>query len=726
MSRESNESKKTNDPKKSSVTNFTWTDSLLVLNQNRSNKTIEILSSCGIKQIIDLLWLTPTKINLVPPVKSFELMIEEEIFRGKATIVSVDARPNFRIKGKGNVPLYTIRCKVRDLLSSQYLTLVWFNTYPSTAKKLKSMNDIEFFGTISSFNNQFQINNPTYKEIALTEKSEDAWVHEVQVKYPAIQGLQSRNITQLIQKIPNSLWQNIPTGIPLLTVKNRKLLTIEEAFKIKHGLIKEKLEKSYQDLATRTLAYYEFCLEQLKIKLRREKIKRLSGHLMPISKKNYQKYLQIFPYQLTDDQEKATQEILQDLVSGNPMMRLIQGDVGCGKTSVALLACMVACENKFQAVFMCPTEALAQQHYQSLSELLKNHPIQLALIIGSTKAKEKRFLIEQISQGEIDLIIGTHSLIQNAMTYKNLGLLIIDEQHKFGVNQRLKLIEKAKVSKNGTTFEAHCLIMSATPIPRSLSLTQYGDLDITTIKSLPKNRKGIKTKIITPALFEKFLSFLQTRITMGEQAYIVVPAIEESEVLDVQNVEEVFSRFKKFFPKLTIAALHGKMKSEEKENILNDFHQKKIHLLISTTVIEVGINVINSTIMAIMNPERFGLSSLHQLRGRVGRGEKAGFCFLITEKVQSAEVMKRLRIIETETDGFKIAEADLEIRGEGNLFGAEQSGSLTDRKVGNIITHSEQLYWAKDDISHLIEQNDPMIRATMTNLAKDTSIFATI
>ena len=322
---------------------------------------------------------------------------------------------------------------------------------------------------------------------------------------------------------------------------------------------------------------------------------------------------------------------------------------------------------------MCPTESLAIQHFSNISETLAGRGLVVELLLGSTPAKEKLQINKRLAGGAIGLLIGTHALIQDNIQFHSLGLSIIDEQHKFGVNQRIRLAEKER--------GCHCLIMTATPIPRSLCLTQYGDLSLSIIKTMPANRKAIKTRIVTPDKMGSFFDFVCTRLEMGEQAYVVVPAIQESQALDIANLEEIYGRFRHLFPAHSIAVLHGKMKAEEKAAIFCDFKERRIHILIATSVIEVGINVPNATVMAVFSPERFGLSSLHQLRGRVGRGDRPGFFFLVTEKGRGSVANKRMKILEKTTDGFKISEEDLRIRGKGDLFGTDQSGSEGRRRL---------------------------------------------
>jgi ATP-dependent DNA helicase RecG len=398
-------------------------------------------------------------------------------------------------------------------------------------------------------------------------------------------------------------------------------------------------------------------------------------------------------------------------------MRMVQGDVGCGKTWVAFASCIHAIKEGFQTAIMCPTESLARQHFSEAKKLFTDAGIKVALLLGGMKASEKKKLYEAISIGEIQLVIGTHALIQNDLSFKSLGLAVIDEQHKFGVEQRIKLVEKGK--------GAHCLIMTATPIPRSLSLSQYGDLDISTIKSLPKNRSGYKTRIVSEETFPKFLSFVKTRLSLNEQVYIVVPAIEESE-LDINNLKEVFDKFKKFFPESEICPLHGKLTPEEKEQSFLKFKEGKIDVLIATSVVEVGINVTNATIMAILNPERFGLSSLHQLRGRVGRGEKTGFCFLVAENKISKEAMARLEFIEQTSDGFSIAEEDLRIRGQGDLLGKNQSGSDGFKKIANPIAHYSLLLKAREFLLKISESNTMEFQDYLKKASKDVLVHTTI
>ena len=358
---------------------------------------------------------------------------------------------------------------------------------------------------------------------------------------------------------------------------------------------------------------------------------------------------------------------------------------------MAFGAALMAMENSYQVALMCPTESLALQHFLKLKEVFAPSSHSIDLLLGSTPLKQKKELFANLANGQIDLIVGTHSLIQDYVTFKNLSLVIIDEQHKFGVEQRLKLMKKNP--------HAHCLSMTATPIPRSLCLTQYGDLDISMIKTMPAHRKKIKTKIVEPSHFKHFLNFLCTRLQLGEQIYIVVPMIVGNEKQDLINLKLACEKFEKYFPHYRLKSLHGQLKASQKSQIFIDFRDHKIDILISTSVIEVGINIPNATVMAIMNPHRFGLSSLHQLRGRVGRGQKPGFCFLVNDKEINPASAQRLKIIEKICDGFKISEEDLKMRGEGDLLGPHQSGIMQSKILANPVIHQDLLLEARCDIN---------------------------
>jgi len=674
-----------------------WSSSLEDLMGKASLKTVEKLQSAKCFHLYDLLWIFPLRVVELPPIQSFSHIEIDKIFIGRGKILNIQARPNFRARGKGRAMLYNIQAFVKDLSSDQLVSLRWFNCYGSVKEKISKCDIIEFLGNPTEYQGQVQFANPEFYPIESKDSpcTFTTISNDLKIQYPTVNTIPGINIKKIIDKIPAKLWSEIEETLPKSILLKNNFLSLSDSFKVIHGKIKPTPE--LEEKTSARLIYEEFFEGQLKIFLRRKYFKKPKA----TDEKYFSKLSTYFPFPFTDDQIKVLSEIRSDLKIEHPMMRLIQGDVGCGKTWVAFFsALMIIGENhRAQVAMMCPTEALAQQHFLEAKNLFEKYGI-------------------TILSGEIDFIIGTHSLIQETIEFKNLGLAIIDEQHKFGVDQRIKLTSKGA----GT----HCLIMSATPIPRSLSLTQYGDLDISTIKSMPSGRKGHKTRIVGPETYPQFLSFIKTRLTMHEQVYVVVPAINENPEQDFHNLETVLEQFKKYFPEHRVFGLHGQMKAPEKAETFKNFSNNQIDILVSTSVIEVGINVTNATVMAIMNPERFGLSSLHQLRGRVGRGDKPGFCFLVNDKIINPNSLERLKVIENNTDGFKIAEEDLRLRGEGDLFGIDQSGSDANKKFANIVTHSHILFQAKIDADQLIQEENPEVIKLLEKFSKDSRIFTTV
>jgi ATP-dependent DNA helicase RecG len=695
-----------------------WSTKLEELLGKSQVKTIEKLNNAGLFLLSDLQWVFPLRVIELPPVRSFDFIEEGKIYIGRAKILNVQAKPNFRIRGRGKAMLYNIMVHVQDLKSDKIMTLKWFNSYGSITSKISKCNIIEFMGMPSLFNGQPQLANPDFFPLENAD-SPSPFVtvsNELKIQYPTINTIAGNQIKKIIDKIPRSLWDQIPETLPSELLRKNSFMSLSDAFKVMHAKIKPTAELEAKSESR--LIYEEFFEDQIKIYLRRKYFKKPKALKYGVSDDVYQSFCHLYPYELTNDQKSSLHDIRKDLLSEHPMMRLIQGDVGCGKTTVAMIASMIIIENGGQVAFMCPTEALAMQHYESAIELFGIDTLRIKLILGSTAAKEKKLIQDDLINGKIDLIIGTHSLIQDSIIFKELALAIIDEQHKFGVDQRIKLTNKGK----GT----HCLIMSATPIPRSLSLTQYGDLDISSIRTMPSGRKGHKTRIVTEETYQQYLNFIKTRLSLKEQVYIVVPAINENEEQDFHNLIETLEIYKRNFPEYNVCGLHGQMKSEEKAKMFIDFKSHKIDILVSTSVIEVGINVLNATVMAIISPERFGLSSLHQLRGRVGRGDKPGFCFLVNDKKISSLSMERLRVIEKNTDGFKIAEEDLKIRGEGDLFGTNQSGSQNHKRLANIILNADILYQAREDVLELIKSKNHEIESLMEKFSNDSRIFTTV
>ena len=450
-------------------------------------------------------------------------------------------------------------------------------------------------------------------------------------------------------------------------------------------------EESHQ--AKRRVVFEEFFLFQLKMQgLKKQEKAEKNGLAIQYDVDRLKTFTQGLPFELTGAQKKVTNEICRDLRSPKHMQRLLQGDVGSGKTVVAAIALYATMTAGFQGALMVPTEILAQQHMESLQQLFDPLEVRTALLTGSTKTKERRLILEELANGEIDIVVGTHALIQQDVSFHQLGLVITDEQHRFGVNQRKILREKG--------LKPDVLFMTATPIPRTLAITAYGEMDVSIIDEMPAGRIPIETRWIRPPQLDTVLEWMEKELARGHQAYIICPLIEESEALDVKNATEIFEHMHSFYsPRYQVGLLHGKMKNQEKDDIMQEFKDNQLQLLVSTTVIEVGVNVPNATVMLIMDADRFGLAQLHQLRGRVGRGSSASYCILVANPKNEMGV-ERMKIMTETTNGFVLSERDLELRGPGEVFGARQSG-VPQFAVGDIVTDFNILEVARQEASAL-------------------------
>lgn len=482
----------------------------------------------------------------------------------------------------------------------------------------------------------------------------------------------------------------IPEIIPNSLIEQYKLMPRHKAIQTLHN------PNNYEEVkwAKRRMIYEEFFLFQLKMNaLRKIRRENQEGTAQLYDKQKIDSFSASLPFTLTKAQGKVLEQILRDISSPFAMNRLLQGDVGSGKTIVAAISLYASITAGHQGALMVPTEILAEQHYESLGQIYKEHNVNIALLTGSTKTKERRDILAGLQMGTIDLVVGTHALIQENVYFKSLGLVIIDEQHRFGVGQRRKLRQKG--------MSPDVLFMTATPIPRTLAITAFGDLDVSVIDQLPAGRKPVETYWVRNDMFDRVTHFIHKELNKGRQAYFICPLIEESEKLDLQNAIDLHAQLTQILPQHRIGLMHGRLSTVEKDEVMREFTSNNIHVLVSTTVVEVGVNVPNATLMIVQDAERFGLSQLHQLRGRVGRGAEQSFCILIAEP--KTEVgNERMKIMQETNDGFEVAQKDLELRGPGDFFGKKQSG-LPEFKIADMIHDYRTLEVAREDCFKLIE-----------------------
>lgn len=556
-------------------------------------------------------------------------------------------------------------------------------------------------GKISYFHGQAQVSNP---KIELKEKSSE--IGNIMPIYALKKGITNNDILKLVKQVINlDLFEEF---LPEEIIKKYKLMSKNEAIREIHFPTNRR---NYL-LARNRLVFEELFLFQLNIFQIKNIDKDLKAFSMNANKKVYD-FINSLPFKLTKGQNGALEEIFSDMQSGKRMNRLLQGDVGSGKTIIAIISMYLAYTNGYQSTIMAPTEILAKQHYESFINLLQPLGVNVELLVGSTTKKNKERILEDIQKGKIDIVIGTHALLEENVRFKKLGLNITDEQHRFGVRQRENLNTKSNY--------AHTLVMTATPIPRTLALIIYGDLSISTINTMPPNRKEISTIAINTSMIERALNFINDEIEKGRQAYIICPLIEESEVFDLNSAIKVYEDLtqNKFRDK-KVGLLHGKMSANEKNEIMELFSKGKIDIIVSTTVIEVGVNVPNASVILIYNAERFGLAQLHQLRGRVGRGEHQSYCILYNES-KSEISWQRMKVMTESTDGFYIANKDMELRGSGDIFGTRQSGDVN-FKIADLSRDMNILKYAQFEAKNIIDKDNKLQNDENKNL-KDAMIY---
>jgi len=535
--------------------------------------------------------------------------------------------------------------------------------------------------------------------------------------YPLTEGLHQKSARKIWKEIIDRYADFACSSLPPEILASRRLLPLSEALKRVHwppnDTVFGEIEEG-RDAARRTLVYDEFFFLELGLALKRRGVVLEAGIPFQVTHRYTRPLAALLPYRLTAAQRRVLGEIKQDLMAPHPMHRLVQGDVGCGKTIVALMAALVAIENDTQVAVVAPTEILAEQHFLQFRPWLEALGLKAALLSGSLPAREKREILERLRVGAVQLVVGTHAILQEGVEFKCLGLGIIDEQHRFGVRQRGVLRRKGE--------SPHILVMTATPIPRTLSLTLFGDLALSVIDELPPGRTPVRTRIVAESSRSRAYAFIKDELAAGRQSYIVYPLVEESEKSDLLAASEGAEYLQqKVFPQARIAVLHGRMKPEEKEATMAAFKEKRIDILVATTVIEVGIDVPNATVMMVEHAERFGLAQLHQLRGRVGRGGAPGNCLLMKSVRCSEDGMRRLQVMSETTDGFRIAEADLEIRGPGEFLGTRQAG-LPDFRVANLLRDGRILEEARRDAFRLANVPDFMTSERYADLRRELQV----
>lgn len=611
-------------------------------------KTAEQFGAAGLKTVDDLL-------NFLPRTHEdfSEVLKISDIHPGKVTIKARCEKVATRPVRRG---LKITTATLAD--DTGKLQAVWFNQ-PYRATQLAGDDEFFFSGEFEFNYNKYQLTNPSAEKVSDMPVQTD----RILPVYRAIKGLKSQLVRKILAEL-RPLVTMLPETLPENIVKDEKLYSRSDA------LLGMHFPKNAEDIvkARERLAYEELFQLLLASQFNRQENAKLEGWHIPFNQKVIANFVSQLPFELTGAQRRAAWEIIQDFERKTPMNRLLQGDVGSGKTVVAGLAAMQAAHEGFQTAFMAPTEILASQHAETLQKLLSPFDINVGLLTGSVKGTARKTLYEQIKQGAVHVIVGTHALIQETVEFQKLGFVVIDEQHRFGVNQRQALLGKGE-------HMPHLLAMTATPIPRSLALTLYGELDVSILNELPKGRKPIATKIWSPNSRAQLYEKIDTEIAKGRQAYVICSLIDENPDNEVKSVTEEYKKLQNsLFKHRRIGLLHGKLKADEKDAVMQRFAGGELDILVSTTVVEVGVDVPNATAMLIEDADRFGLSQLHQLRGRVGRSEHQSYCYLMMS--DSSKPSQRLREIEKSNDGFYLAEVDLRLRGPGEIYGRAQHGAL--------------------------------------------------
>jgi len=665
------------------------------------------LKSAGIETIEDLLYYIPRRYldrsTILPMGKVKVGSTATVIGRVEAFGVAKTRRPQLQVILKDN---------------SGFIRLVWFSKL-NWVKNVFEENDLVVASGQVTLYRGLQMVHPEFEIVSKKSEgdiSEDELIHTGRVipLYPSNAELKkvrldSRGFRRVLKPLLDGVPSLVKESLPKKVIADLRLPSLSEAI----GEVHFPDDLKSAGLAKARLAFDELFYLELMLALRKKRIHREEGIAFGKPRDLVRGLLKMLPFQLTDAQKRVLREISADMTSKVSMHRLLQGDVGSGKTIVALVAMLMAVESGYQSALMAPTEILAEQHFINIHQMLESLGVKVGLLTSSVTKAERESILEKIKNGEAQVVIGTHALIQEKVEFFKLGLVVIDEQHRFGVMQRARLRQKGP--------SPDVLVMTATPIPRSLALTVYGDLDVSVIDTLPPGRKPIKTSIFTESSKSKMYRFLEGELKQGHQAYIVYPLVEESEKADLKAATESYEFLKdKIFPHLRLALLHGRIKSKEREKIMHAFRNRNYDILVATTVIEVGVDVPSATVMVIEHAERFGLSQLHQMRGRIGRGADQSFCLLVANPPLSQEAEKRLKAMTATNDGFKISEMDLKLRGPGEFFGTRQHG-LPELKIADIVADAKLLYRARDCAFQTVAE-DPKLTKNNNQCIKSTFI----
>lgn len=637
-------------------------------------KRADSLASLGIHTIEDLLTYYPFRYEDIQERNLNEIQDQEKVTL-KGLVVSPPVMSRFGYKKS--------RLQFRMMQEHEVFNVSFFNQ-PYLKDKVILSEEIAVYGKWDA--KRKALNGMKI----LSSQSPD----DFSPIYHVNKSIRQTTLVDLIRRGFSEYGDLIEENLPLSLIEKYRLLDRPTAVRSMH--FPQNHEENHQ--AKRRIVFEEFFFFQMQLQgLKKAEKSEKNGLEILYDVERLKQFTKKLPFELTTAQKRVTNEICRDLRNPHHMQRLLQGDVGSGKTVVAAIALYATVTAGFQGALMVPTEILAQQHVESLSQLFDPNEVTVALLTGSTKAKERRELLERLENGEIDIVVGTHALIQEGVAFQNLGLVITDEQHRFGVNQRKVLREKG--------WRPDVLFMTATPIPRTLAITAYGEMDVSVIDELPAGRIPIETRWVRTPQLDSVLEWTYKELRRGHQMYVICPLIEESEALDVKNAVEIYEKLRELFaPEYEVGLLHGKMKNQEKDQIMETFKENQLQILVSTTVIEVGVNVPNATVMLIMDADRFGLAQLHQLRGRVGRGSEASYCILVANPKNELGV-ERMKIMTETTNGFILSEKDLELRGPGEVFGFRQSG-LPEFAIADLVTDGNVLEVAREEAAAIWQIKD--------------------